>query len=355
MPTPTPANPPARQNQANQPIEFIVKPKEDLYLTGQLRKLPRVSEGEAYPCQMQKNQSFSCLFRHYAKHNGLRKEDLIFSFVDELAPDQTPESCHLMPQDEVWVEHRKTPLEDEDANEQDPRKFSAQFRELFQSGVHADVVFNVGSSGEEISVHKAILSARSKYFQAMFREGAMSESVEKYIKIEPGPTAKSFKQMIEFIYANDIQNIDTFDSDELVSLLMIAEEYLMQDLKDYVERFMKKEKRISTENIGRLMLLCANNPESKLRDACSDFVRSNLDQLVSDPNFRLEVEANPDLSLLVLEFTTTAMASDAHENKRRRTSGGSDGGDEVVYPVESTISSGNNNIANTIGQLTNNA
>lgn len=33
-----------------------------------------VKTGEPYPCQMQKNQTFSCLFRHYAKHNGLKKE-----------------------------------------------------------------------------------------------------------------------------------------------------------------------------------------------------------------------------------------------------------------------------------------
>ena len=66
---------------------------------------------------MQKTQNFSCLFRHYAKHNGLRKEgreiriklevnlslipfllDLVFSFVDELLNEQTPEVVHLMPQ-----------------------------------------------------------------------------------------------------------------------------------------------------------------------------------------------------------------------------------------------------------------
>lgn len=61
-------------------IEFVVKPKQDLYLDGTLRKLPRVTQGEAYPCQMQKNQNFSCLFRHYAKHNGLRKEGNTHSF-----------------------------------------------------------------------------------------------------------------------------------------------------------------------------------------------------------------------------------------------------------------------------------
>lgn len=45
---------------------------------------------------MQKNQTFSCLFRHYAKHNGLKKEDLVFFFVDQLLPDQMPETVQLM-------------------------------------------------------------------------------------------------------------------------------------------------------------------------------------------------------------------------------------------------------------------
>ena len=82
----------ARAGSSDRSVEFIVKPREDLYLEGSLRKLPRVMKGEPYPCQMQKAQTFSCLFRHYAKHNGLRKEDLVFYFTDELLPDQTPES-----------------------------------------------------------------------------------------------------------------------------------------------------------------------------------------------------------------------------------------------------------------------
>jgi hypothetical protein len=109
----------AAANRQSAAIEFIVKPKDDLFLEGALRTLPRVSKGESlfcsyelddsmvsfivirvdiiscehklnnhltsrphylifsgepYPCQMQKNQTFSCLFRHYAKHNGLKKE-----------------------------------------------------------------------------------------------------------------------------------------------------------------------------------------------------------------------------------------------------------------------------------------
>ena len=87
----------ARNNSNNYgTIEFIVKSKEELFIVGNLRTISRVQKGESYPCQMQRNQSFSCLFRHYAKHNGLNKDDLIFSFVEELSSDQSPESVHLM-------------------------------------------------------------------------------------------------------------------------------------------------------------------------------------------------------------------------------------------------------------------
>ena len=44
----------------------------------------RVRAGTPYSCLMLKNQRFSSLFRHYAKHHGLRKENLSFFFTEEL-------------------------------------------------------------------------------------------------------------------------------------------------------------------------------------------------------------------------------------------------------------------------------
>lgn len=45
-------------NGGSNSIEFIVKPTEDLYLEGSMKRLLRVPEGQEYPCQMQKDQSF---------------------------------------------------------------------------------------------------------------------------------------------------------------------------------------------------------------------------------------------------------------------------------------------------------
>lgn len=335
--------------RTNLSVEFIVKPKEDLYLSGCLRKLPRVSKGEPYPCQMQKNQNFSCLFRHYAKHNGLRKEDLIFSFVDELSPDQTPESSHLMPQDEIWVEHR--PLFEVEKKSAEPKEnvYSEQFRVLFETGVHSDVSFYVGSSSEELKAHKGILSARSEYFEAMFREGSMSESTQKEIRIEPNPhtTITSFKQMLEFIYTNTVKGLEDCDSDTMIALLVIANEYLLQELKEFCE--ISAARVLSFENIGRLMFLSAGSENSKLREACANFVCDNKADLVKDAQFRQEIEHSPELGLLLFEYQTPkdGPISDGSSHggdgsKRRRISG--------VPDAPPPPPSSGNSISNTIGQ-----
>ncbi len=52
---------------------------------------------------MQKNQSFSTLFRHYSKYHGLCKDELSFYFVEELHAEDTPESAHMMSTDEITV------------------------------------------------------------------------------------------------------------------------------------------------------------------------------------------------------------------------------------------------------------
>lgn len=45
---------------------------------------------------MLKNQRFSSLFRHYAKHHGLRKDDLAYYFTEELQNEDTPETVFLL-------------------------------------------------------------------------------------------------------------------------------------------------------------------------------------------------------------------------------------------------------------------
>eukprot|EP00953_Heterococcus_sp_UTEX-ZZ885_P039908 20421-Heterococcus_DN1.PRE.3 len=77
-------------NNVNEHVEFVVKAAEDLILEGKERSLVRVRAGTPYSCLMLKNQRFSSLFRHYAKHHGLRKEDLAYFFTEALQNEVRP-------------------------------------------------------------------------------------------------------------------------------------------------------------------------------------------------------------------------------------------------------------------------
>ena len=72
------------------------QPAEDLILEGSERSVIRVRAGTPYSCLMLKNQRFSSLFRHYAKHHGLRKDDLAYYFTEELQNEDTPETVFLL-------------------------------------------------------------------------------------------------------------------------------------------------------------------------------------------------------------------------------------------------------------------
>lgn len=77
-------------------FSIFTQPAEDLILEGSERSVIRVRAGTPYSCLMLKNQRFSSLFRHYAKHHGLRKDDLAYYFTEELQNEDTPETVFLL-------------------------------------------------------------------------------------------------------------------------------------------------------------------------------------------------------------------------------------------------------------------
>lgn len=245
---------------------------------------------------MQKTQNFSCLFRHYAKHNGLRKDDLVFYFTDELQQDQTPETVHLMPQDEIWVSHRKrveTPKEVENTSD----NFTVSLRNMLKLENHSDVVFYVGPNSEKVIGHKAILSARSEYFAAMFSKG-MYESTSSIVRINDHDVA-TFQRALEFIYSNQIQDLENCDAVTIINLIMLANEYILEDLKKLCSQCVAK--LLHVDNIGRFMSLCSNYHVVNLRETCLNFVRGHYAELRSNPLFCAEIEQSPELGLLLLE------------------------------------------------------
>jgi hypothetical protein len=224
------------------------------------------------------------------------------------------------------------------------KKYPKQFKNLLESGAHSDVTFIVDEGKLCIRAHKAILSARSDYFDAMLREGGMSESFQSEISIDHD--GDSFKRMLEYIYADEISDIKDCDADEVLNILLTANQFVLDDLRVYVEPHAAK--LLSVDNIAKFMLLSADKETSILREACIEYIHDRKQELAADSLFYREVESNPELGLLLFKYAvnpaiTNASTPDDPQVKRRRCS-------ERIMPILSASTANSTNNTNTIAQ-----
>ncbi len=210
-----------------------------------------------------------------------------------------------------------------------------------------------------MKAHKAILSARSEYFDAMFRIGGMKESEKKEIYIYQD--SKTFQRMLEFIYTNEVLDLKDCNSNEAISLLMMANEYVLQDLRTLCESYVVHA--ISIDNIGKLLLLSSGHNASILKDACALFVQEHKGELVNNSSFRQEIENNAELGLLLFESCVPKSAvvntisddmnqisysnPNSNSKKRRRSHESSSNDHDSDY---GGVNSGSNGATNTIAQ-----
>jgi hypothetical protein len=272
-------------------------------------------QGTQYPCVMQKPQSFSSMFRHYAKHNGLDKTTLRFFFVEELEPDQTPETVALMPHDFIYVSHVVSPIPP--VVEPHTCELSRCMGELLKQDINdlADVTFRVGPLQESVNAHKAILCARSSYFAAMFRPGGLAESVSSEVRISEHSVV-TFKKVLEYIYTSHIHNINEESFEDLFDIICLSSEYMLTELQTLCEQTVINA--MDTDNVCECFLFATKKFCSPvLQEYCQDFVVANIEKLRTDDKFRSAVAESPSLALLLVDYIS------GNHKKRKRSSAGS--------------------------------
>ena len=306
------------RSRNQQSIEFVVKPLEDLYLEGKDNTIMRVHKDQPYPCQMQKTQQFSCLFRHYAKHNGLKKEELMFYFVDELKPDETPETVHLMQDDIIKVGRRGENVEKIEADTQDERSGSLQdFQWLLETGDHSDITFIVGEDATEIKGHKAVLAARSEYFRSMFKP-SFSESNRDSIRIAHH-SADTFKHMMEYLYTGIVTDLVDKGDLELTNLLCLAGEYRDTCLLHKVETIVGQ--KVNDDNLYDFFTLSTDIHADGLKRKCAEYYNDpdNKKRLKEDAEFVEKLQGRSDI-LMYLLFDQNDGSMQGNPAKKRKTS-----------------------------------
>eukprot|EP00968_Pinguiococcus_pyrenoidosus_P007590 scaffold510_cov242-Pinguiococcus_pyrenoidosus.AAC.7 len=268
---------------------------------------------------MKVQQTFNSLFRHYAKHHGLRKDDLVYYFTEQLLPDDTPASVHLLKNDEIIVRKKR----EEETEHMDPmcsdETYFENFSRLLTDTEHCDCSFVLRSEpdGEPIRAHKAILGARGEYFRAAFRKGGLRESSSNVVEID-GHVRPTVLRMLEYIYTNRVAGLSKCNANEILHTLRLAEEFIIPGLKSICE--VEAKRQMNRENVVQ-MLFCSDKYDAEhLRCACMDFITQNSEEVVSNPTFQTELKAMPHLFIPILE--TLAQAANARPAKRLKIEAG---------------------------------
>jgi len=100
---------------------------------------------------------------------------------------------------------------------------------FFNNKDYSDATIKFEGSGDIINVHKMVLTSSSDYFEKLFEVG-MSESKNNEILIDKDENEELFKEFIKFLYTGAI---DCTDQSRLVEFMIIANKYIVKNLKDY--------------------------------------------------------------------------------------------------------------------------
>ena len=139
------------------------------------------------------------------------------------------------------------------------------FEDLFKSMEFSDVTFNV--SGQQFPAHKAILSARSRVFSAMFQH-PMRERLTSVVNI-PDIEPDVFKELLHYIYTGEVPSKRM--EEVAAGLLAAADKYLLQSLKQACGDHLVK--KMSPENCAKLFSLNENDSAYYLKEKALDYVR----------------------------------------------------------------------------------
>ena len=255
-----------------------------------------------YSCLMLKTQKFSSLFRHYAKYHGLRKEELEYSFVNVLAPEDTPELVQLQRSDVITV-RKKQKEEVEKGPKEDDEEFRKDMMNLLDDEEHMDALF-VFENGATVPAHKTILTARGEYFKGLFRKGCFADQDGK-ITVDSEFSERIITLMLEFLYTNRIDSLPDCSAQEIVDLLHLSNKWQLRDLKKVCEY--QAMEMICVENVGKMFYATEEFQAQRLKKACVKFIMENIKEVTADQTFIEEVKLHPQLIIPILRDAAERM------------------------------------------------
>ncbi|KAH9387895.1 hypothetical protein TYRP_009094 [Tyrophagus putrescentiae] len=153
----------------------------------------------------------------------------------------------------------------------------ADYQALLDSGDYSDVTLILGD--QKIPAHKAVLSARSGYFAAAFKENP--ETSELSVNFEEKPakqgetsskqtplqfTAEVFQDLLRYIYTGKVQSLDRL----AVELLQAAVHFQIPSLVAICEQSLAAN--LSTDSVASILLLADRYQAKTLKEKCIEYI-----------------------------------------------------------------------------------
>lgn len=140
------------------------------------------------------------------------------------------------------------------------------FKNLLGSEMFSDICFCVDN--QKVYAHKAILSNRSKYFEALFGN-SMKESHQKELTIDLD--YKTFWSILEYIYTGETE----INNDNVIKLLKESDIYLLEELNRMCQIYISK--RIQRFDISDLLNMSYLYNLSDLMNRICQHLKENRD------------------------------------------------------------------------------
>ncbi len=164
---------------------------------------------------------------------------------------------------------------------------------LFENIISARDV-DIDVRGHKFKAHKAILSAKSPVFAAMFSH-EFTENVSHHVDV-PDIEPEIFKEVLRFIY-----NGRTTKMKEMaVKLFFAADKYLLDELKQQCQS--QSINRMSAENCMELLFLPNHHPAEQFKKNALNFFRKDSARIMTTDMWKKMKEDQPSNLFEILEM-----------------------------------------------------
>lgn len=142
-------------------------------------------------------------------------------------------------------------------------------------------------NGEELKVHKAILSTKSPVFYAMFCNN-LREANKNLVTINDF-SFDVLEDVVQFMYTGNIENFEYHVNE----LMAAADKYCIEELKIFCCRHLATI--LNVENAVELMVLSDVYNARKLKSMIQNFITKNIVQILKTSGFEEAKKSHPDV------------------------------------------------------------